>query len=156
MRQFNCGSCSVYNGNFTTMCLPVRYAVAKQFLATEVAPRGEILYTEVLNTLWKNKKMTTELFGKKVNKYNINNFLLQLVATGVACLELPKKTERKVERINWRRELNLMIVYSWFQLFMITYQNMCIIKTFGECTSFDCKMKSLKVLKFMVCEYWMQ
>ena len=43
--------------------------------------------------------MTTELFGKKVNKYNINNFLLQLVATGVACLELPKKN-RKESREN--------------------------------------------------------
>ena len=57
------------------------------------------MYDIVLKNLWKNKSFLVNLFVKlSVKQYNIDNFLMQLVACRVTELYSPEKIPNKVDR----------------------------------------------------------
>ena len=95
-----CGSCSVCDGKWYNLYLPVGYACVKIFLATKIAPKGQICYNTVLGDLWKYKNFGHRLFhAKNMKKYHFDNFLMQLVALRIIGLTVPVKThfEKKEE-----------------------------------------------------------
>ena len=92
VRLFCCQKRSICNSDWRELFLTDDYTCVKQFISKKVAPKGRLIFDTVLDELWKYKDFLRKKYWKKdVKKYNVDNFLLQLIAVGVVKLELPKK-----------------------------------------------------------------